>query len=126
MLGWDVFSQTVQALRDGALPSLDVRRVIANGESQSAGRLTTYYNSIDPLHRVIDGIVYYDRGGPLRDGLADEGDQCRDRVRQPQRPTYARQREPPALGGRRASHVSLPTCATSTPSPGATRACPRR
>ena len=66
VLGWDVFSQTVQALRDGALPSLAVKRVIANGESQSAGRLTTYYNSIDPLHRVIDGIVYYDRGGPWR------------------------------------------------------------
>jgi hypothetical protein len=66
VLGWDVFSQTVQALRGGALASLAVKRVIANGESQSAGRLTSYYNSIDPLHRVVDGIVYYDRGGPWR------------------------------------------------------------
>ena len=85
VLGWDVFSQTVQALRDGALPSLAVKRVIANGESQSAGRLTTYYNSIDPLHRVDrrHGLLRPRRA--VARGLADEGDQRRDRVRQPQR-----------------------------------------
>jgi hypothetical protein len=69
-LAWDVFSQTVQALRTpagvNALPGLAVKRVIADGESQSAGLLTRYYNSIDPLHRVVDGFVFYDGAGALR------------------------------------------------------------
>ena len=66
VLSWDIFSQTVQALRQGggvdALPGMTVRRVIASGESQAGRRLTQYYNSIDPLHRVIDGMVFYDPG----------------------------------------------------------------
>lgn len=70
LLGWDVFSQTIQALRQpGAvnpLAGLTIRRVIANGESQSASRLTLYYNAIDPLHRMVDGVVYYDVAGALR------------------------------------------------------------
>jgi Alpha/beta hydrolase domain len=70
VLSWDVFSQTVQGLRHPAatnpLPGLRVKRVIAMGESQSALRLTPYYNSIDPLHHVVDGIVYYDAAGALR------------------------------------------------------------
>jgi hypothetical protein len=70
VLGWDVFSQTVQTLRHpgavDALAGLKVKRVIADGESQSAGMLTRYYNGIDPLHRVIDGVVFYDGAGSLR------------------------------------------------------------
>jgi len=70
VVGWDVFSQTIKALREpgavNALPGMTVRRVIANGESQSASMLTRYYNSIDPLHRLVDGIVYYDVAGELR------------------------------------------------------------
>jgi hypothetical protein len=70
VLSWDIFSQTVQGLRRpgvvNALPRLTVKRVIANGESQSALRLTPYYNAIDPLHHVVDGIVYYDAAGQLR------------------------------------------------------------
>jgi Alpha/beta hydrolase domain len=45
---------------------MTVKRVIANGESQSAGLLTKYYNAIDPLHRLVDGIVFYDGAGTLR------------------------------------------------------------
>jgi hypothetical protein len=41
---------------------MKVRRVIAAGESQAGRRLTTYYNSIDPLHRLVDGMVFYDPG----------------------------------------------------------------
>jgi hypothetical protein len=60
---------TIEGLRHPAvspLPGITVKRVIADGESQSALRLTPYYNSIDPLHRVVDGIVYYDAASPLR------------------------------------------------------------
>ena len=101
VLSYDVFSQTVQALRDGALPSLDVRRVIANGESQSAGRLTTYYNSIDPLHRVVDGIVYYDQAGTLRTDSPTKAVSVATEFGSRSRRPGARQRELPALGGRR-------------------------
>ena len=70
VLSWDVFSQTMEGLRHPStvdpLPGIRVKHVIADGESQSALRLTGYYNSIDPLHHVADGIVYYDAAGPLR------------------------------------------------------------
>jgi hypothetical protein len=70
VLGWDVFSQTIQALRHpgaiDALGGLKVKRVIADGESQSAAMLTRYYNGIDPLHRLVDGMIFYDVAGPLR------------------------------------------------------------
>ncbi len=70
-LSWDIMAQVSQALKVNAaparpLPGLDVRRVIAMGESQSAGRLTVYYNTIHPLHRFFDGFVYLDRAGQLR------------------------------------------------------------
>jgi len=39
-----------------------VKNVIATGHSQSAGRLTLYYNSIQPLDRVLDGFVLHGGG----------------------------------------------------------------
>lgn len=65
-LAWDVFTQVSQALRANVgphapLPGLEVDNVIATGQSQSAGRLTGYYNSIQPLYRVFDGFVFWDR-----------------------------------------------------------------
>jgi hypothetical protein len=70
VLSWDIYSQTIEGLRHpgdvNPLPGMTVRHVIADGESQSALRLTPYYNSIDPLARVVDGIVYYDAAGQLR------------------------------------------------------------
>lgn len=73
VLAWDIFGQAAQALSEhvGADPlrGLKVRRLIAAGESQSAGRLTTYYNAIQPLHDVFDGFLYYDAAGPLRSDL---------------------------------------------------------
>jgi Alpha/beta hydrolase domain len=73
VLSWDIFSQVIKALRepgagDDALPGMKVRRVIASGESQAGRRLTQYYNSIDPLHRVVDGMVFYDPGYSSIDG----------------------------------------------------------
>ncbi|HSW05633.1 alpha/beta hydrolase domain-containing protein [Aquabacterium sp.] len=66
VLSWDIFSQTVKALREpgavDALPGMKPRRIIATGESQAGRRLTQYYNAIDPLHRLVDGMVFYDAG----------------------------------------------------------------
>jgi Alpha/beta hydrolase domain len=67
VLSWDVFGQVGAALSKGAgLGELKPKRLIAVGESQSAARLTSYYNSIQPLHQVYDGFLTYDRAGPLR------------------------------------------------------------
>jgi hypothetical protein len=74
VLAWDIFAQAAEALRDHAgadpLRDLKVRQLIAAGESQSAGRLTTYYNALQPLHEVFDGFLYYDAAGPLRSDVA--------------------------------------------------------
>lgn len=64
-------TQVSKALKDNAgdnepLPSLDVDHVIATGQSQSAIRLTTYYNTIQPLYNFFDGFVYWDRSDQLR------------------------------------------------------------
>src|SRR5262249_54637646 len=37
--------------------------VVAAGESQSAGRLVTYVNAIDPVAQVYDGFLIHSRGG---------------------------------------------------------------
>lgn len=50
------------------LGGLDVKRVIAIGASQSAGRLATYMNAIHPLDPVFDGFmlqIYFGSGAPL-------------------------------------------------------------
>ena len=50
------------------LGGLPVKRVIAIGASQSAGRLATYVNAIHPLGRVFDGFmlqIYFGAGAPL-------------------------------------------------------------
>jgi len=72
-LSWDVFSQAVAAVRDPAgtapLGPLEAERVVATGHSQSAGRLWSYVNSVDPLAGVVDAVVLHGGGGLLRDGL---------------------------------------------------------
>ena len=71
-LSYDIFSQAGQALRNAggaAVDMLDGLRpelLIAVGASQSASRLTSYYNSIHPLHRIYDGFVPNVGGGPYR------------------------------------------------------------
>jgi hypothetical protein len=75
---YDIFSQVGRAVgagrdRSGTDPlgGLDVRRVIAIGASQSAGRLATYVNAIHPLGRVFDGFmlqIYFGAGTPLEGG----------------------------------------------------------
>jgi hypothetical protein len=62
---YDIFSQAGQALRTpGAvnpLAGLTVTKLVASGESQSAGRLTTYVNAVHPLVHVYDGYFIYSR-----------------------------------------------------------------
>ncbi|MEV6812273.1 alpha/beta hydrolase domain-containing protein [Micromonospora sp. NPDC051296] len=72
-LSYDIFSQAVKAVRSptGVAPlgRLSPEYVIATGHSQSAGRLANYYNGIQPLANVVDGVVLHGGGGVLRTDL---------------------------------------------------------
>ena len=74
-LSYDIYAQITQALkannggRAAPMPGLRVKDAIAIGQSQSAGRLAIYYNTIQPLHDVFDGFAYWDRSGQLRSDL---------------------------------------------------------
>jgi hypothetical protein len=68
-LSYDIFSQAGQAARQpmgvDPLGGLKARRVIAIGESQSASRLATYINSINPLANEYDGFLVLSTLGNL-------------------------------------------------------------
>ena len=59
-LAYDIFSQAAKAIQCPAgmdpMGGLDVKLVLAIGASQSAMKLGTYYNSIHPLHNVVDAF----------------------------------------------------------------------
>jgi hypothetical protein len=63
---YDMFSQAGQLIRtpggDNPLGDLKVQRLLAVGESQSAFRMVTYVNAIDPLAQVYDGFFVHSRG----------------------------------------------------------------
>lgn len=74
---FDIFTQAARAVgpdRDRSvdpLGGLPVRKLIAHGQSQSAGRLATYVNAVHPLARAYDGFVlelYFGFGPPLQGG----------------------------------------------------------
>jgi hypothetical protein len=58
---YDIFSQAGQAVWDGSVLDGRVRRVIAMGESQSAGRMATYIDAVAPLVDVYDGYIVHSR-----------------------------------------------------------------
>jgi hypothetical protein len=63
---YSIFSRVIEALRHDEstpLPHLEIQRVLAVGESQSAIALTTYVNAIAPRERLADGFVIHSRGG---------------------------------------------------------------
>ncbi|WP_249228019.1 alpha/beta hydrolase domain-containing protein [Kutzneria sp. CA-103260] len=69
---YDIFSQAAQALRhpQGADPlqGLKPKALIADGESQSAFRMVTYANAIQPVQRLYDGFLIHSRrdaGAPI-------------------------------------------------------------
>jgi hypothetical protein len=68
---YDIFSQAGQAVREDAaevLAGLHPRKLIAAGESQSAGRLMTYIDAVQPVANVYDGFLVHSQfgtGAPL-------------------------------------------------------------
>lgn len=64
-ISYDILSQTAKAVRDQSgliLGGLQPSKVFATGHSQSAIRLVTYVNAIQPLERAFDGYVIHGRG----------------------------------------------------------------
>lgn len=62
---YDIFSQAGQAIRDNSalmLGGLTPKKIIAAGESQSASRLVTYIDAVQPLVHVYDGFLVHSRG----------------------------------------------------------------
>lgn len=69
VLAWDIFSQVGKLAREGdskLMGGMKATKLIAASESQSTLKVSTYYNSIQPLHHVYDGFLFYDRSGKLR------------------------------------------------------------
>ena len=64
-LSYDILSQVAQAVRNPGgslvdpLGGLQARALIATGHSQSASRLATYVNAIQPLANVIDAFALH-------------------------------------------------------------------
>jgi len=72
-LSYDVFAQAAQALKSPGtvdpLRGLDVERILAIGASQSAGRMTVYYNVVLPQEQsVFDGYAFIVGSAPSRIG----------------------------------------------------------
>lgn len=62
---YDIFSQVGALVCDGLMGLSDTKAVLAVGESQSAGYLTTYVNQVDPHAAVYDGFLVHSRFGPV-------------------------------------------------------------
>ncbi|MBS1849073.1 MAG: hypothetical protein JST73_12425 [Actinobacteria bacterium] len=78
---YDIFTQASAAVRArGArspLGGLPVRRVIADGESQSAFRMVDYIDAVQPLTHAFDGFLVHSRwalGTPLNPDQTPPGD----------------------------------------------------
>jgi hypothetical protein len=119
---FDIYTQAGRALTTGVsgpLGPLDVERIIAVGESQSAGFLVSYVNAVDPLERYFDAFLIHGRPGtaPALDGdyirapsdgelsnvsaLAGDGHLIREDVRVPVL-TFQSETDVVTLGGGRA------------------------
>jgi hypothetical protein len=62
---YDIFSQAGHAIRTNSalmLGGLTPKKVIAVGESQSAGRMVTYIDAVQPLVHEYDGFMVHSRG----------------------------------------------------------------
>ncbi len=72
-LSYDIFSQAGQAIAEPTgvdpLNGLEPSVILASGASQSAGRLRTYYNSIQPLANLFEGFYLAVGGGTVRTDL---------------------------------------------------------
>ena len=79
---YDIYSQAAHFVRHppsggpNPMGNLVATKFIATGESQSAGRMVTYTDAIQPVHHVFDGMFIHSRsvaGSPLNGGGADAG-----------------------------------------------------
>ena len=81
---FDIFSQAAQALRNpeglDPLGGLQARNLIAYGESQSAGRLVTYINALQPIYGTFDGYMVHSRG----DGASSLAQAPQESIRAPE------------------------------------------
>lgn len=63
---YDIYTRAAQIIRAGGksdvLEGLVPKRLIAYGESQSAGRLVSYVNGVHPLVKAFDGFFIHSRG----------------------------------------------------------------
>jgi hypothetical protein len=61
---YDIFSKAAKAIRTdrNVTGGLKPRRLIGTGQSQSAGRLVTYINAIQPTYGAFDGFLVHGRG----------------------------------------------------------------
>jgi hypothetical protein len=123
---FDIYSEVGRVLRSagsGPLGPLKAQRLIAVGESQSAGFLVTYVNAVDPMERCFDAFLIHGRPGAApgldgeylrasRDGdlsqvsanvsgLGAEGHRIREDVRVPVL-TFQSETDVVLLGGGRA------------------------
>ena len=79
---YDIFSQAAGALRHpekvDALGGLTIRKMVATGRSQSAFRLVTYVNAVQPRSHLFDGFLVHSRGanasGFKAEGLARDAE----------------------------------------------------
>jgi len=70
---YDIFTQAARAVGPGLLGGIAVERLIATGASQSAARLLSYLNAIQPLEAVFDAFlltVHWGCGAPVSTGGA--------------------------------------------------------
>src|SRR3546814_8897966 len=59
---YDIFSKAGQAVRSASiLGGLKAKHVLAAGESQSAGFLTTYVNTVGRRGKIFDGYLIHSR-----------------------------------------------------------------
>jgi len=64
---YDIFTQAAQVVRNNSaavLGGLAPKRLIGAGDSQSAFRIVTYANAIQPVTKAFDGLIPVGRGGP--------------------------------------------------------------
>ena len=106
---YDIFSQAGQAIRDDSaqlLGGLSPKTLLAAGESQSAARMVTYIDAVQPLVHVYDGFLVHSRGAA--------GAACRRRLsprcrRQPDADPH----RPRRAGVRVPDRVRYPRCFTA-------------
>lgn len=70
-LSYDVFSSALKAIRGAGtgvdpMGGINADTVIASGESQSCGRLSSHYNKVEPIHQIADAYLLTVCTSPLR------------------------------------------------------------